>query len=77
MLPSPPHEPLPQWIDELRSRITLSSVIGRTVRILKAGREFKACCPFHGEKTPSFTINDEKGSTTASAAARMATSSAG
>lgn len=51
----------PQWIDELRSRITLSSVIGRTVRILKAGREFKACCPFHGEKTPSFTINDEKG----------------
>ncbi|MDE1915971.1 MAG: DNA primase [Sphingomonadales bacterium] len=51
----------PQWIDELRSRITLSGVIGRTVRILKAGREFKACCPFHGEKTPSFTINDEKG----------------
>lgn len=51
----------PQWIDELRQRITLSSVIGRSVRILKAGREFKACCPFHGEKTPSFTINDEKG----------------
>lgn len=51
----------PQWIDELRSRITLSGVIGRTVRIQKAGREFKACCPFHGEKTPSFTINDEKG----------------
>jgi DNA primase len=51
----------PQWIDELRGRITLSGVIGRTVRIVKAGREFKACCPFHGEKTPSFTINDEKG----------------
>ena len=51
----------PQWMDELRARVTLSSVIGRTTRIVKAGREFKACCPFHNEKTPSFTINDEKG----------------
>lgn len=51
----------PQWLDELRSRISLSGVIGRTVRVQKAGREFKACCPFHNEKTPSFTINDEKG----------------
>ena len=51
----------PQWLDELRSRLTLSSVIGRTTRVTKAGREFKACCPFHNEKTPSFTINDDKG----------------
>ena len=51
----------PQWLDELRARISLSGVIGRTVRVQKAGREFKACCPFHNEKTPSFTINDEKG----------------
>ena len=51
----------PQFLDELRSRITLSGVIGRTVRVIKAGREFKACCPFHNEKSPSFTINDEKG----------------
>ena len=51
----------PQWLDELRSRITLSSVIGRTTRLTKAGREFKACCPFHSEKSPSFTVNDEKG----------------
>ncbi len=51
----------PQWIDELRSRITLSSLIGRTIRVQKAGREFKACCPFHNEKSPSFTINDAKG----------------
>ncbi|WP_260582317.1 DNA primase [Sphingopyxis sp. PET50] len=51
----------PQWLDELRSRITLSSLIGRTVKITRAGREYKACCPFHNEKTPSFTINDEKG----------------
>jgi DNA primase len=52
----------PQWLDELRARITLSALIGRTVKVTKAGREFKACCPFHNEKSPSFTINDEKGS---------------
>lgn len=51
----------PQWLDELRSRTTLSTLIGRSVKIQKAGREYKACCPFHNEKTPSFTINDEKG----------------
>jgi len=51
----------PQWLDELRSRLTLSSVIGRTTRLTKAGHEFKACCPFHNEKSPSFTVNDEKG----------------
>jgi len=51
----------PQWLDELRARTSLSALIGRSVRVQKAGREFKACCPFHNEKTPSFTINDEKG----------------
>src|SRR5690349_1087269 len=51
----------PQWLDELRARVTLSGVIGRTTRLTKAGREFKACCPFHNEKSPSFTVNDEKG----------------
>ncbi|MCC6940363.1 MAG: DNA primase [Novosphingobium sp.] len=51
----------PQWMDELRNRISLSGVIGRSIRVTKAGREFKACCPFHNEKSPSFTINDEKG----------------
>ena len=51
----------PQWLDELRARITLSAIVGRTVRLTKAGREFKACCPFHNEKTPSFYVNDEKG----------------
>ncbi|HSG35340.1 MAG TPA: CHC2 zinc finger domain-containing protein, partial [Sphingomonadaceae bacterium] len=49
----------PQWLDELKSRITLSSVISRTTKLQRAGREFKACCPFHNEKTPSFTVNDE------------------
>jgi DNA primase len=51
----------PQWLDELRLRTSLSGLIGRNVKLQKAGREFKACCPFHNEKTPSFTVNDEKG----------------
>ena len=51
----------PSWLDELRARTTLSAVIGPSVKLIKAGREYKACCPFHNEKTPSFTINDEKG----------------
>jgi DNA primase len=48
------------FLDELRSRLKLSEIIGSRIAVTRAGREFKACCPFHGEKTPSFTINDEK-----------------
>jgi DNA primase len=51
----------PQWLDELRARTTLSTLIGRTLKITKAGREYKACCPFHNEKSPSFYVNDDKG----------------
>ncbi|MEP2736499.1 MAG: DNA primase [Erythrobacter sp.] len=51
----------PQWLDELRARVTLSTVIMRTTKLQKAGREWKACCPFHNEKSPSFTVNDQKG----------------
>jgi len=50
----------PQWKDELRARITLSTVINRTTKLTRAGREFKACCPFHNEATPSFYVNDQK-----------------
>jgi len=39
----------------------LSAVISQSVKLIRAGREWKACCPFHNEKTPSFTVNDEKG----------------
>jgi DNA primase len=49
------------WLDELRARTLLSSVIAPSVKLIRAGREYKACCPFHDEKTPSFTVNDEKG----------------
>lgn len=51
----------PKFLDDLRARLTLSDIVGKRVRLVRAGREFKACCPFHKEKTPSFTINDAKG----------------
>jgi DNA primase len=51
----------PAFLDEVRARTSLSAVIGRSVKLTKAGREFKACCPFHNEKTPSFYVNDDKG----------------
>jgi DNA primase len=51
----------PAWLDELRARTTLSAVIAPSVKLIRAGREWKACCPFHNEKTPSFTVNDDKG----------------
>jgi DNA primase len=50
----------PQWKDELRARITLSSLVMRSVKLTRAGREWKGCCPFHDEKTPSFYVNDQK-----------------
>jgi DNA primase catalytic core len=49
-----------QFLDEIRSRTTLSALVGRDVKLAKAGREHKGCCPFHAEKTPSFYVNDEK-----------------
>jgi DNA primase len=50
----------PRFKDELRTRLTLSDVVGRKVRLTRAGREFKGCCPFHNEKTASFYVNDDK-----------------
>lgn len=50
----------PQFLDEIRSRVSLSSVVARRVKLLKAGREMKGCCPFHNEKSPSFYVNDDK-----------------
>jgi DNA primase len=51
----------PTFLDELRARLPLSPIIMRRVKLVKAGREWKGCCPFHNEKTPSFHVNDEKG----------------
>jgi DNA primase len=51
----------PAFLDELRARVALSPVVGRRVKLARAGREWKGCCPFHNEKTPSFYVNDDKG----------------
>jgi len=50
----------PAFLDELRARTSLSALIGKTTKLTKAGREYKGCCPFHQEKTPSFYVNDDK-----------------
>ena len=53
---------IPQhFIDDLITRADIVEVIGRRIQLKKAGREFKACCPFHDEKTPSFTVSPAKG----------------
>ena len=50
----------PQFLDELRARLPVSEVVGRRVKLRKAGREFKGLSPFNKEKTPSFFVNDSK-----------------
>ncbi len=49
----------PAFLDELRARTPLSALIGRRTRLERAGRQWKACCPFHGEKTASFYIYED------------------
>ena len=52
---------IPQhFIDELVARTDIIEVIGSRVQLKRAGREYKACCPFHDEKTPSFTVSPDK-----------------
>ncbi len=51
----------PAFLDELRARTSLTALVGKTVKLTRAGRESKGCCPFHDEKTPSFYVNDDKG----------------
>lgn len=52
---------IPQhFIDEVVSRGDIVEIIGSRIQLKKAGREFKACCPFHDEKTPSFTVSPQK-----------------
>ncbi len=53
---------IPQdFIDDLSVRADIVAVVGSRVQLKKAGREYKARCPFHGEKTPSFTVSPDKG----------------
>jgi DNA primase len=49
----------PGFLEELRARTPLPALIGRRVRLTRSGRQWKGCCPFHGEKTPSFYVYDD------------------
>ena len=51
----------PDFTDELRSRITLSDIVGKRVKLVKKGNRMSGLCPFHNEKTPSFYVNDTDG----------------
>lgn len=51
----------PSFIERLRTHLPISQVIGKRIPVKKHGREHQALCPFHKEKSPSFTINDDKG----------------
>ena len=51
----------PSILEEIRARLPVSSVVGRRVKLIKAGREFKGLSPFNAEKSPSFFVNDQKG----------------
>jgi len=51
----------PAFLDEIRARVPLAEVIQRRTRLVKRGREYTGLCPFHNEKSPSFTVNEEKG----------------
>ncbi len=49
------------FTDELRQRLSLVDVISRRIQLTKKGQNYWGCCPFHNEKTPSFSVNEEKG----------------
>ena len=50
-----------EYLDEIKIRLKVSQVVGKTVKLKKRGKEFIGLSPFSNEKTPSFTVNDEKG----------------
>ena len=51
----------PEFIEDLRQRVPLSAIIGRRVKLIRKGRRFSGLCPFHSEKTPSFSVVDDDG----------------
>ena len=51
----------PHFLDEIRNRVGLATLIGRRVKLARKGGEFTGLCPFHNERTPSFFVNEAKG----------------
>ena len=51
----------PQFLDDIRARVPLSGIVAKRVTLTRRGHEHSGLCPFHAEKTPSFTVNDSKG----------------
>ena len=51
----------PEFIEDLRQRVPLSDIIGKRVKLTRKGRRFSGLCPFHSEKTPSFSVVDDDG----------------
>src|SRR5574344_2103980 len=49
------------FTDQLRERLSILDVVSRRVPLTKKGQNYWGCCPFHNEKTPSFSVNEEKG----------------
>ena len=49
----------PAFLDELRARTPMAALVGRKVKLARSGKSWKGCCPFHGEKTPSFYVYDD------------------
>ena len=52
---------LQNFMEELRSRLSVADVVSEKVKLTRKGREYLGLCPFHQEKTPSFTVNEAKG----------------
>ena len=52
---------LQKFLDELRSKLSVADIVAEKVKLVRKGREYIGLCPFHNEKTPSFTVNEAKG----------------
>ena len=50
-----------RFLDEIRAKVPIADIVGARVKLAKKGREYTGLCPFHNEKTPSFTVNEAKG----------------
>lgn len=50
----------PSFLDELRTRVSIVNIVGQSVKLKRKGNEYWGCCPFHHEKTASFSVSDQK-----------------